>query len=83
MDPYEPFQPEITAICETLGANNPPLNPQQKQTREFLTKNAPLQRTLRTHRACTMALTAWLRYLVCTLGPTHPNKLLQPEITVT
>ena len=30
-----------------------------------------------------MAPASWLRYLVLALGPIDPDKLLQPEITVT
>ena len=30
MDPYEPFQPEITATLVTLEAKNVPLNPPQE-----------------------------------------------------
>ena len=50
---------------------------------EFLTKNDPLQRLLRTHQACTMAPTACLMYLVCVIGPIVPDELLQYEIAST
>ena len=54
IDPYEPFHPEIAATWMTFEAKNVPLI--SPQTWEFWTKNDPLHRPLRTHRACTMPL---------------------------
>ena len=41
MDPYEPFQPEITATLVTLEAKNVLLNPPQKWG--FQAKKDPLK----------------------------------------
>ena len=47
IDPYESFQPEMSATLVTLEAKNAPLNP--PQTWRFQAKNDPLKRSFRTH----------------------------------
>ena len=49
IDPYEPFQPEITVTLSTLEAMNVPLDPPQTQKWGFQAKNDPLKRLFWTH----------------------------------
>ena len=79
IDPYEPFQPGITATWVTLEAKNVLLNP--PQTWQFQAKNDPLQRLFWTHCASGMPPITAARCLTCSLGLMDPYEPFQPEIT--
>ena len=81
IDPYEPFQPEITATLVTLEAMNVPLNP--LQTWGFQAKKDPLKRWFWTHWAPVRAPITKSRLQICPPGPMDPSKPFQPEITAT
>ena len=81
IDPYKPFQPEITATWVTLEAKNVPLIP--PQTWWFQAKNGPLQRLFWTHCASGMPPITAARCLTCPLGLTDSYEPFHPEITAT
>ena len=83
IDPYEPFQPEITATLVTLEAKNVTLNPPQKLG--FQAKKDPLKRSFWTQRApgTGRALITKSRRLICPSGPIDQYEPFQPEITDT
>jgi len=81
IDPYEPFQPGITATWVTLEAKNVLLNP--PQTWQFQAKNDPLQRLFWTHCASGMPPITAARCLICPPGLIDPYEPFHPEITAT
>ena len=80
IDPYEPFQPEITATLVTLEAKNVTLNP--PQTWGFQAKKYPLKLSFQIHWAPGMAPITKYRLLICHPRPIYPFKQTQPKISV-